>query len=41
MNMFFRRIWLFLRIVWGGGNEYLPERISISTAWKVALIVWP
>jgi len=29
-----RRIWLFLRIVWRGKDNYLPERIDIKTAWK-------
>ena len=35
-----KRIWLFLRIVWRGGDAYLPERISIKTAWKVGSIIW-
>lgn len=40
MIHFYRRIKLFLSLVWRGKDEYLPERIDIKTAWEVSGIIW-
>ena len=38
MNFTVRRWWLFFGIVW---RDYYGVRLSIRTAWDVAVLVWP
>lgn len=39
LEIFLRRLWLFVRIVWR--IDQTEHRLAASTAWEVVRIVWP